>query len=135
MFDKQSPFLRFRERIFTACHWYLKGISKQLFIHCSNVQTLDVVQVKNIGKKAKNPCRWSKISLHKNFKLILEQNVTEQTYPKISCRWLNCSFQSLIQQFYLVNWILISKMSWTKTFQRVWFQIDFRAKWYWTNMS
>ena len=51
-----------------------------------NFQTVDVVQVENIAKKAKIPSRWSKILLHKKFKLILEQNVTEQTYPKISCR-------------------------------------------------
>ena len=46
------------------------------------------------GKKVKNPYRCSKISLHKNFKLSLEQNVTEQTYPKISCRSQKCSVQS-----------------------------------------
>ena len=47
---------------------------------------LDVVQVPNIAKKGKNPYRRSKNSLHKKFKLSLEQNVTEQTYLKISCR-------------------------------------------------
>ena len=40
-----------------------------------NFQTVDVVQVENIAKKAKTPGRWSKILLHKKFKLILEQNV------------------------------------------------------------
>ena len=50
-----------------------------------NFQTVDVVQVENIAKKAKTPGRWSKILLHKKFKLILEQNLTEQAYPKISC--------------------------------------------------
>ena len=42
-----------------------------------NFQTVDVVQVENIAKKAKTPGRWSKILLHKKFKLILEQNVSE----------------------------------------------------------
>ena len=37
-------------------------------------------------KKAKNPCRCSKIPLHKKFKLILEQNVREQTYPEMTFR-------------------------------------------------
>ena len=46
--------------------------------------TLDVVSVKKLVKKAKNTCRNSKISLYKNFKLILGQNVIEQTYPKIT---------------------------------------------------
>ena len=46
--------------------------------------TLDVVSVKKLVKKAKNTCRNSKISLYKNFKLILGQNVIEQTYPKMS---------------------------------------------------
>ena len=36
-----------------------------------NFQTVDVVQVENIAKKAKTPGRWSKILLHKKFKLIL----------------------------------------------------------------
>ena len=53
-------------------------------------KTLDVVQVQNLAKKAKNPYRCSKISLHKNFKLILEQNVTEQTYLKLNYRWQKC---------------------------------------------
>ena len=39
----------------------------------------DVAYVQNIGQKAKNTYRCSKFSLHKNFKLSLEQNVTEQT--------------------------------------------------------
>ena len=38
-------------------------------------QSVDVVQVQNIGKKAKNTYRCSKFSLHKNFKLSLDQNV------------------------------------------------------------
>ena len=58
-----------------------------------NFQTVDVVQVENIAKKAKTPCRWSKNSLHKNFKLILEQNVTEQTYLKLNYRWQKCWVQ------------------------------------------
>ena len=44
--------------------------------------TLDVVSVQKMVKKAKNTCRNSKISLYKNFKLILGQNVIEQTYPE-----------------------------------------------------
>ena len=69
----------------------------------TGVKTLDVVQVQKMVKKAKNPYRCSKMSLNKNFKLSLEQNVTEQSYPKISCRSQKCSVQSLIQQCYLVN--------------------------------
>ena len=38
-----------------------------------------------------------------DFKLILDRNVTEQTYPKISCRSQKCSVQSQNQQFYLVK--------------------------------
>ena len=57
-----------------------------------NVQTLDVVQVKKLVKKAKTPCRSTKISLYKKFKLILEQNAREQTYLKISFRWQKYSF-------------------------------------------
>ena len=49
-------------------------------------QTVAGALVQKMAKKAKNPCRSSKFSLHKNFELILEQNVTEQTCPKISCR-------------------------------------------------
>ena len=56
----------------------------------TGVKTLDVVQVQKMAKKAKNPYRCSKMSLNKNFKLSLEQNVTEQTYPKISCRSQKC---------------------------------------------
>ena len=55
-----------------------------------NVQTLDVVQVKKLAKKAKTPCHSTKISLHKKFKLILEQNDSEQVYPKISIRLQKC---------------------------------------------
>ena len=40
---------------------------------------LDGALVQNISQKAKNPDRWSKFPLHKNFKLSLDQNVTEQT--------------------------------------------------------
>ena len=69
----------FRQRWFTATKDWFK--------------TLDVVQVQNMAKKAKNPCRCSKISLHKNFKLILEQNVTEQTYLKLNYRWQKCWVQ------------------------------------------
>ena len=63
----------------------------------------DGVSVRNISEKAKNTYRCSKFPLHKNFKLSLEQNVSEQTYPEISSRSQTCSVQSLIQQFSLVN--------------------------------
>ena len=53
-------------------------------------QTVAGALVKKMAKKAKTRCRCSKFSLHKKFKLILEQNVTEQTYPKISCRSQKC---------------------------------------------
>ena len=56
------------------------------FIIFVNLIPQDGVYVQNIGEKGENPCRWSKISLHKNFELILEQNVNEQTYLEISCR-------------------------------------------------
>ena len=42
----------------------------------NKVKSVDGVQVKNISKKAKNTGHWSEFSLHKNFKLVLEQNVT-----------------------------------------------------------
>ena len=45
---------------------------------------LDAVQVKIIAQNAKTPYRWSKISLHKKFKLILEQNVRNQTYLEMT---------------------------------------------------
>ena len=51
------------------------------------------------------------LPLWKILKLVLEQNVTKQTYPKISCRSQKCLVQWLNQQFYLVNWILFSKLS------------------------
>ena len=54
----------------------------------------DAVQVQKIKTKRKNPCRCCKFSLHKNFKLSLGQNITEQTYPKIICRSQKCSVQS-----------------------------------------
>ena len=44
-----------------------------------NFERLDAVQVKNISENAKTPYDWSKNPLHKNFKLTLEQNVTNQT--------------------------------------------------------
>ena len=60
---------------------YASEASFHLSILRENFQTVDVVQVQNMAKKAKNTYRCSKISLHKKFKLILEQNVTEQAYP------------------------------------------------------
>ena len=44
-------------------------------------QTVAGASVQKMAKKTKTPCRCSKFSLHKKIKLILEQNVTEQTYP------------------------------------------------------
>ena len=49
-------------------------------------QTLDVVQVQNMAKKAKNTYRCSKILLHKKFKLILGQNGRTQTDLKMTFR-------------------------------------------------
>ena len=74
-------------------------------------QTVDVVQVQKMSTKAKNPCRCSKFSLNKNFKLTLDQNVTSHTYPKISCRFQKCSVWMINQQFYEVNLILFSNFS------------------------
>ena len=51
------------------------------------------------------------LPLWKILKLVLEQNVTKQTYLKISCRSQKCLVQPLNQQFYLVNWILFSNVS------------------------
>ena len=64
---------------------------------------VDGVQVKNISENAKNTGHCSELPLHKKFKLVLEQNVTNQTYLKLRCRSQICLAQSLIQQFYLVN--------------------------------
>ena len=72
---------------------------------------LDGIKVKNISKNAKNTCHCSEIPLHKNFKLTLEQNVTNQTYLKLSCRSQKCSVQLLNHQFNLVNWILFTNDS------------------------
>ena len=47
---------------------------------------LDVVQVQNMAKKAKNTYRCSNISLHKKFKLILGQNGRTQTDLKMTFR-------------------------------------------------
>ena len=42
-------------------------------------KSLDVVSVNKIAKKAKTPHRCNKVSLHKKFKLILEENGRNQT--------------------------------------------------------
>ena len=57
-----------------------------------NFQSLDVVQVKKMAKKAKTPCRSTKFLLHKKFKFILEKNVMEQTYLKIPFRFSEMYF-------------------------------------------
>ena len=51
------------------------------------------------------------LPLWKIVKLVLEQNITSQTYIKISCRSQKCLVQLLNQQFYLVNWISFSNVS------------------------
>ena len=62
-------------------------------------------------RKGQNPCHCSEFSLHKNFKLILEQNVGQQTYLKISCRSQKCLPRLFNQHSYLVNWILFSNVT------------------------
>ena len=64
---------------------------------------VDGVQVKNISENAKNTGHCSEFPLHKNFKLVLEQNVTNQAYHKVTYRSQKCLVQSLNQQLYLVN--------------------------------
>ena len=54
---------------------------------------LDTVKVKKIITKGKNTYDCSKFPLHKNFKLVLEEYGTNQTYPEISSR-----FQFFIQE-------------------------------------
>ena len=85
--------------------------SKFSNIYFVNLKWLDGVQVKNMVEKGENTCHWSKISLHKNFKLVLQPNVTNQTYLKLSCRSQKCYVQSQNLEFYLVTWILFSKVS------------------------
>ena len=68
-----------------------------------NFEPQDVVLVQNISEKAKNPCHCSKIPLHKNFKLTLEQNVSFPAYLKLSCRSQKCKAQALNQALYLEN--------------------------------
>ena len=63
-----------------------KGFVKILFCWQNLHKWLDGVQVQNIRQKPENPCRWSKIPLHKDFKLILDQNVTNRTYSGITRR-------------------------------------------------
>ena len=46
-----------------------------------------------MAKKAKNTGRCSKISLHKKFKLNLEQNVSEQTCLEKTFGLQKCSFE------------------------------------------
>ena len=65
------------------------------------LQTSDGVRVKNISEKAKNPHRCSKFPLHKKFKLILEQNVREQTCFEIIFRLQKCSVHSENKMFLL----------------------------------
>ena len=82
---------------------------------------IDGVQVENIGEKAKNTCRCSKIPLHKNFKLVWDQNVTNQTYLKLSCRSQKCSVQSLNEEFYFVKLnFVIADLVIRSFFQAIW---------------
>ena len=85
--------------------------SKFSNIYFVNLKWLDGVQVKNMVEKGENTCHWSKISLHKNFKLGLQLNVTNETYLYISCRSQKCYVQYPNLEFYLVTWILFSKVS------------------------
>ena len=55
-------------------------------------QSVDVVQVQNIGKKAKNTYRCSKLSLHKKFKLSLEQNGKNKQIFKLLLDFKNIRF-------------------------------------------
>ena len=54
-----------------------------------------------MAKKAKNTGRCSKISLHKKFKLNLEQNVSEQTCLEIIFGLQKCSVHSENKMFLL----------------------------------
>ena len=67
-------------------HFTWNSFQNMYYTNIQNFQSLDVVQVQNIAKKAKNTYRCSKISLQKKFKLILEQNVREQAYLQILLR-------------------------------------------------
>ena len=64
-------------------------------------QSVDVVQVQNIGKKAKNTYRWSKFSLHKKFKLILEENVNNKHILKKVVDVKNVQFYHEFRNFIL----------------------------------
>ena len=69
---------------------------------------IDGVQVENIGEKAKNTCSCSKIPLHKNFKLVLEQNVSNPTYHKIrfsSQKCINITLSFFIDDNFRANHI------------------------------
>ena len=74
------------------CFSWLVFETQQFYVYNNSieVQSVDVVQVKNIAKKAKNTYRCSKTPLHKNFKLSLQQNVKNHSYPEKSCRSQKC---------------------------------------------
>ena len=59
---------------------------------------LDTVKVKKIITKGKNTYDCSKFPLHKNFKLVSEENGSNQTYPEISSRFQ--FFISRVTYFY-----------------------------------
>ena len=52
-----------------------------------------------MSEKRKNTYHCSKIPLHKNFKLVLEQNVTEQAYLQISCMY--SGGQNIVDTLYM----------------------------------
>ena len=58
---------------------------------------------KHMPKGEKHVYCCSKFSLHKNFKLVLNQNVTFKAYPQISSTSQKCQIQSQNQQLYFVN--------------------------------
>ena len=87
------------------------SLVKILFCWQNLHKWLDGVQVKNISEKAKNTGHWSEFLLHKNFKLVLDQNLTKQTYHKISCRSQIILTLITNQQFHLLNWTFLSNMS------------------------
>ena len=89
---------------FLACFWD----PTILCLNSIEVQSVDVVQVKNIAKKAKNTYRCSKTPLHKNFKLSLQQNVINHSYPEKSCRSQKCLVWSQNQWFLFSRVIFVS---------------------------
>ena len=63
----------------------------------------EFICVETVFHKHLNIGHSSKFPLHKNFKLVLEQKVTSQTYLKISYISQKCLVQLINQSSYLVN--------------------------------